>query len=500
MLRSDTHKRAMERLEQLIDPDWVAESDAVQQALWDGRPFDRLPCIVSTPTPPDWPTYPFTERWDDVEKQFIHLMGGNYVGALLRDDRALHLEPDYGVVTIPELFGVESEVTDEGLAMSKGLHDVEKVRALVERGVPAFDNPLSRKIEEFEDFGRAVLSQYPKLRELVHWNIPNIQGPFDLACLIWGSDILVGLYDEPELIERLMDLVTDAYIAYGTYHKQRLGLPMDSAYHCAGVRLVHGGVRICNDSSVLVGGEVYRTLSKPRDLRAFAPFHGGWVQWRLRKDLDDEGVDQQWFAEAIPEPDERRPIKVPAFWDRTDVGPYHGTAWYRTTFRMPGTWEHTTVDLTFGAVDEQAWVYLNGQLVGEHTIASEGRDIEGFSIGDLWALYVHEGQLFFQCGKGNAFRAAQQAVIRVPIQAGKHTIEWSVDATRHRAALRVDGGDVAWSNTPIYTCISGNDPGGIGRIHGGGVCRDAGGWTRGNAGAFTGAIHSATVCPDKACF
>ena len=279
MLKNDTHKRAMERLEQLLDPDWVVESDAVQQALWEGRPFSRLPCIVSTPTPPDWPSYPFTERWDDVEKQFIHLMGGNYVGALLRDDRALHLEPDYGVVTIPELFGVESEVTDEGLAMSKGLNDVEKVRALVERGVPAFDNPLSRKIEEFEDFGRVVLSQYPKLRDLVHWNIPNIQGPFDLACLIWGRDIYLALYDEPELIERLMDLVTDTYIAYGTHHKQRLGLPMDSAYHCAGVRLVHGGVRICNDSSVLVGGEVYRTLSKPRDLRAFAPFHGGWVHY-----------------------------------------------------------------------------------------------------------------------------------------------------------------------------------------------------------------------------
>jgi hypothetical protein len=114
--------------------------------------------------------------------------------------------------------------------MSKGLNGVDKVRALVERGVPAFDNPLSRRIEEFEDFGRAVLSQYPKLRQLVQWNIPNIQGPFDLACLIWGREIYLALYDEPELIERLMDLVTDAYIAYGTYHKRRLGLPLDTAY------------------------------------------------------------------------------------------------------------------------------------------------------------------------------------------------------------------------------------------------------------------------------
>lgn len=47
MLKDDARERATERLEQLIDPDWVSESRAVQQALWDGQPFTRLPCIVS---------------------------------------------------------------------------------------------------------------------------------------------------------------------------------------------------------------------------------------------------------------------------------------------------------------------------------------------------------------------------------------------------------------------------------------------------------------------
>lgn len=279
MLQNDLHKRALEKLEKLIDREHLAEAEEKQQALWDGRPLDELPCCVSMPTPDDWPSYPFKERWNDIEKHFIHLMGPNYVGTLLKDDRTFHIEPDYGVVTIPELFGVESEVTDEGNSMSKGLNDVEKIRELVARGVPAFDNPLSRKIEEFEDFGRAVLDQYPNLREVIHWNIPNIQGPFDLACLIWGSGIYVGLYDEPELVEQLMELVTDTYIAYGLHHKKRLGLPLDSAYHCAGVKLVHGGVRVCVDSSVLVSGEVYKTLSKPRDIRAFTPFSGGWIHF-----------------------------------------------------------------------------------------------------------------------------------------------------------------------------------------------------------------------------
>lgn len=279
MLKNDKHKRALEKLEKLIDLRHLAEVEEKHQALWEGRPLDELPCCVSMPTPEDWPSYPFKERWDDIEKNFIHLMGYVYCGALLKDDRTFSIEPDYGVVNIPELFGVESEVTNEGNSMSKGLNDVEKIRRLVERGMPSFDSALNRKVEAFEDFATEVMSQYDNIRKTVHFNIPNIQGPFDLACLIWGSDIYVALYDEPELVEQLMDLVTDTYIAYGLYHKKRLGLPLDSAYHCAGVKLVRGGVRVCVDSSVLVAGDVYKTLSKPRDIRAFTPFSGGWIHF-----------------------------------------------------------------------------------------------------------------------------------------------------------------------------------------------------------------------------
>jgi hypothetical protein len=279
LLKTDTHKQALDKLEQCLDLDWVAESEAVQQALWEGRPFTRLPCIVSMPTPPDWPSYSFTQCWDDIEKNFMSGMGQVYAGALLRDDRVCQIEPNYGCVQIPELFGVPSHVTDEGSSMSAGLNDTEKVREIVAAGVPSFDSALNRKAEAFEDFTREVLSQYEKLSQCVHLNLPDLNGPFDLACLIWGRGILTALYDEPELVESLMDLSTETYIQYGTYHKRRIGDSMDSAWHSCGVLLVHGGVRVSDDSAILVSGEVFRRLIKPRTLRAFAPFHGGWTHF-----------------------------------------------------------------------------------------------------------------------------------------------------------------------------------------------------------------------------
>ncbi|MBD3293334.1 MAG: DUF4838 domain-containing protein [Armatimonadia bacterium] len=325
-----------------------------------------------------------------------------------------------------------------------------------------------------------------------------------------------------------------------------------------------------------------------------------WAQWRFRKDPEDIGVAEEWFAAEAVEPDAWQPTEIGVFWGDTEVGDYQGYGWYRTSFEMPAQWEHETVALSFGAVDEQAWIYLNGELVGEHTLQSESKDIEGFSIGDLWnvpftievpveevklgeanslvvrvhnevgaggiwggvyvqppsdplfvstdelpdgvkwepgvdytdfrmtrigsgrvdvtvdadtqgvimeagadgggwALYVHDGMLYFQCGKGNEFRAQDQSVIEVPIEAGRHVIEWSADATRSKAIVRIDGEIAAISEQPIYNYIAGNDPGGIGGIHNV-VCRNAGGWYSGEAGDFTGTIHSAMVWPDMVCF
>ena len=63
----------------------------------------------------------------------------------------------------------------------------------------------------------------------------------------------------------------------------------------------------------------------------------------------------------------------------TEVGNYQGYGWYRTTFKAPAEWKGKTVRLLFGAVDEQAWVYVNGRLVREHTEKSEGK-----SYNELW--------------------------------------------------------------------------------------------------------------------
>ena len=75
-------------------------------------------------------------------------------------------------------------------------------------------------------------------------------------------------------------------------------------------------------------------------------------------------------------------MTVPSFWaENAAVGSFQGHGWYRTTVTLPAGWQGRGLRLLFGSVDEQAWVYVNGQLVREHSEQSEKK-----SFNDLWEL------------------------------------------------------------------------------------------------------------------
>ena len=59
---------------------------------------------------------------------------------------------------------------------------------------------------------------------------------------------------------------------------------------------------------------------------------------------------------------------------------YTGFGWYRQTFQVLSELQQRPfVYLYFGAVDEDAYIYLNGALVYEHSCASTGLD-----YGSIW--------------------------------------------------------------------------------------------------------------------
>ncbi len=98
-------------------------------------------------------------------------------------------------------------------------------------------------------------------------------------------------------------------------------------------------------------------------------------QWRFRTDPEDAGMSEQWFA---PDHDDGNWSTLRSDrgdgWESQGFENYTGHAWYRAKLPALVAQPRPKIYLHFEGVDEQAWLYLNGHPIGEHTIESTGRD------------------------------------------------------------------------------------------------------------------------------
>lgn len=94
--------------------------------------------------------------------------------------------------------------------------------------------------------------------------------------------------------------------------------------------------------------------------------------WKFKLDADDKGREGKWFRPDLDD-SQWASIGIGKFWQ--DFGHnYEGVAWYRRSFNSPRRTKAQRVELRFGAVDESAWVWLNGEYAGEHDVGLSGWD------------------------------------------------------------------------------------------------------------------------------
>jgi hypothetical protein len=94
------------------------------------------------------------------------------------------------------------------------------------------------------------------------------------------------------------------------------------------------------------------------------PFKG----WKFKLDQDNNGYIKQWFRKKNFSTWNK--IEIGKSWEKAGYN-YDGIAWYAVDFTL-GKDKYDAVELKFSAVDESAWIWLNGKFVGKHDIGSEG--------------------------------------------------------------------------------------------------------------------------------
>lgn len=271
----DLHERLAE-LDALVDPAHAAESERILEDALLYREVPRLPLIEAVGVE-GWPTYPYSEAFHDIEKMLVNELAGVYAGAKLRDDRMYTIRANYGVGTMASLFGCEISLTMNNMPWCEALSQRELLDAL-DRGIPDVSAAgLGPRVLETERFYLDALSKYPSLSKAVRVFICDTQGPFDTAHLVMGHRIYTEIYDDPDLVHRLLDLVTRTYCRFTQVQKELIGEGNDWSFHSQ--TKVRGGVRICEDAPTNISGPSYLEFCRPYNQRALAEFGGGWIHY-----------------------------------------------------------------------------------------------------------------------------------------------------------------------------------------------------------------------------
>lgn len=94
--------------------------------------------------------------------------------------------------------------------------------------------------------------------------------------------------------------------------------------------------------------------------------------WKFRPDPMESGHHKGWFEPDFDD-SKWKDLHI-GVWEKQGYEDYDGIAWYRFRFTMPEKIDCNAVEIRFEAVDETAWVWLNGKYVGQHDIGTAGWD------------------------------------------------------------------------------------------------------------------------------
>jgi hypothetical protein len=259
----DVVRQILDRLEARIDLAHVAASRARHRAALAYEAVDRLPLVIYQPfDATEIVPYPYAEAFADPAKMMVNelLVGFTslYHAVDLRDDAPYCLRPNLGTVILASMFGAEIRLVENNPPWVTPLGDVQSIRAIVNAPLPDVRAGLGQRAMDQYVYFHAALADYPRCRAAFHLTLPDLQGPFSVAELLWGSAIYPAFYDEGELVRALLEKITSQMIR--VYHAIS-GLTRDGAddgcCHQHAV-MVKGNLLIRDDSMINLSPKMYR--------------------------------------------------------------------------------------------------------------------------------------------------------------------------------------------------------------------------------------------------
>lgn len=278
-------KPVLEYLEEHLSSVHIEEAEERHMKALNYEEVDHLPLKVIGFEGP-FKKKPFSDAFKNMEVMLYNELIDCVRGAELQDDTIMMIRANYGVGSLPSLFGLESRViANTDLPWCDKAESIEQIKSIIAEGVPNLSTGYGDKLIETYEYYKEQLKPFSKCEELIKLYHPDLQGPFDVAHLIWGSDIFMALYDKPQMVHDLMQVVTDTYIAYMKRVKPYLNDEIKSGkFHYHWGSIFKGRVLLRNDASVNVSSTVYEEFIRPYDEQVLEAFGGGSTHFCGRAD------------------------------------------------------------------------------------------------------------------------------------------------------------------------------------------------------------------------
>jgi hypothetical protein len=292
--------RLLDVLEEKID---LSHAAAIEKLHIDALHYHELPYLPLTiifPVMDGLTLFPYVEAFDDPAKMLYNeLLTGVYGtsvynSVMLKDHLPLHVRSNHGIGILASLFGATCKIVNNNMPWVDHMGK-EEVKKAISRGIPEFDTALGRKVMQTHDYYSEKLKSYPKCSRAIRITQPDLQGPFDIAHLLLGNDIFYDVYDSPQMLHELLDIITETYIGFRRHIEPRLTDHAGSgAVYLHGS--IYGGKVLLKDDTALINisGPMYDEFSGSYNERILAAFGGGSNHYC--------GPLREWHFESIYNP------------------------------------------------------------------------------------------------------------------------------------------------------------------------------------------------------
>ncbi|HAL62539.1 MAG TPA: hypothetical protein DCP08_09065 [Chloroflexi bacterium] len=272
-------RRLLDYLEPRIDLDHLERVAARHRAALRYEEVDRVPLVCYLPYEgEDFTPYPYPEAFADPAKLMVNeLLSGFtsiYEAVGLRDDAPYCLRPNLGIAIIASMLGGQIRVVGDQLPWVVPFEDMGAIQKIVDAPVPDTSSGLLPRVLDQYAYFREVLAGCPKCHAAFQLTLPDLQGPFDTAELLMGSDIFLAFYQDTELLSAFLSKITDtmlvAYRRLIAEVRDNIG-PECQYQHAVGVK---GKILLRSDSVLMISPEQYRDLVMPHDARLAEELNG----------------------------------------------------------------------------------------------------------------------------------------------------------------------------------------------------------------------------------